>query len=273
MQALLTLFSKSFSPFPHGTCSLSVSNPYLAWDGIYHPICAPLSRNVTLKSCAVYEGLQMTNRTFTFIDALFQETSICANVSNNFTDHNSRLTKVPIWYWAHPCSFATTERILFSFFYLRLLICLNSAGLLIWLQESLEQSTLLRRHGSMSSTESPHRLGLTAGRCLRTEMHSKCQSGRRNNTYNWNNASKHIAKQHRHWNRQALEWTREHGKRSRIIGSRNYAIHRVYHTSLRPSSLFEPRHPSLTTPTMSSRIDAELATMASRGNRVIPNFG
>ena len=29
-QALLTFFSKSFSLFPHGTCLLSVSNPYLA---------------------------------------------------------------------------------------------------------------------------------------------------------------------------------------------------------------------------------------------------
>ena len=29
------------------------------------------------------------------------------------------------------------------------------------------------------------------------------------------------------------------------IGSRNSAIHNAYHTSLRPSSLFEPRHPSL----------------------------
>ena len=37
-QALLTLFPGSFSPFPHGTCSLSVSRPYLALDGIYHPL-------------------------------------------------------------------------------------------------------------------------------------------------------------------------------------------------------------------------------------------
>ena len=29
------------------------------------------------------------------------------------------------------------------------------------------------------------------------------------------------------------------------IGSRNSAIHNAYHSSLRPSSLFEPRHPSL----------------------------
>ena len=48
-QALLTLFSKSFSSFPHGTCLLSVSNSYLAWDEIYHPICAPIPRNVTLR--------------------------------------------------------------------------------------------------------------------------------------------------------------------------------------------------------------------------------
>ena len=36
VQALLTLFSKSFSSFPHGTCLLSVSNLYLALDEIYH---------------------------------------------------------------------------------------------------------------------------------------------------------------------------------------------------------------------------------------------
>ncbi len=30
------------------------------------------------------------------------------------------------------------------------------------------------------------------------------------------------------------------------VGSRNSASHNAYHTSLRPSSLFEPRHPSLT---------------------------
>ena len=34
----LTLFSKFFASFPHGTCSLSVSHPYLALDGVYHPL-------------------------------------------------------------------------------------------------------------------------------------------------------------------------------------------------------------------------------------------
>ena len=89
-QALLTLFSKSFSPFPHGTCLLSVSNQYLALDEIYHPICAPIPRNVTLRTHAVHGGLQMTNGTLTLIDALFQEAYICASVGNASPDYNSR---------------------------------------------------------------------------------------------------------------------------------------------------------------------------------------
>ena len=43
----LTLFSKCFSSFPHGTCSLSVSRRYLALDGIYHPFRAAISNNST----------------------------------------------------------------------------------------------------------------------------------------------------------------------------------------------------------------------------------
>ncbi|KAK8631953.1 hypothetical protein V6N13_028730 [Hibiscus sabdariffa] len=43
----LTLFSKSFSSFPRGTCSLSVSRPYLALDGIYRPISAAFPNNPT----------------------------------------------------------------------------------------------------------------------------------------------------------------------------------------------------------------------------------
>ena len=81
-QALLTLFSKSFSPFPHGTCLLSVSNQYLALDEIYHPICAPIPRNVTLRTHTGYGGLQMTNGTLTLIDALFQEAYICASTGD-----------------------------------------------------------------------------------------------------------------------------------------------------------------------------------------------
>ena len=45
----LTLFSKFFSSFPHGTCSLSVSHQYLALDGIYHQIRAAFPSNSTLR--------------------------------------------------------------------------------------------------------------------------------------------------------------------------------------------------------------------------------
>ena len=45
----LTLFSKFFSSFPHGTCSLSVSCLYLALDGVYHPFWAAFPNNPTLR--------------------------------------------------------------------------------------------------------------------------------------------------------------------------------------------------------------------------------
>ncbi|PHT28721.1 Protein TAR1 [Capsicum baccatum] len=43
----LTLFSKSFSYFPRGTCSLSVSRPYFALDGIHRLIWAAFPNNRT----------------------------------------------------------------------------------------------------------------------------------------------------------------------------------------------------------------------------------
>mmetsp|Transcript_5868 Transcript_5868/g.18960 ORF Transcript_5868/g.18960 Transcript_5868/m.18960 type:complete len:148 (-) Transcript_5868:562-1005(-) len=42
-----TLFSKFFSSFPRGTCSLSDSCLYLALDEVYHPIRAVLPNNST----------------------------------------------------------------------------------------------------------------------------------------------------------------------------------------------------------------------------------
>ena len=54
----LTLFSKFFSSFPHGTCSLSVSRQYLALDGIYHPFRAAIPSNSTLRTHVVRGELQ-----------------------------------------------------------------------------------------------------------------------------------------------------------------------------------------------------------------------
>ncbi|EIE22099.1 hypothetical protein COCSUDRAFT_83494, partial [Coccomyxa subellipsoidea C-169] len=45
----LTLFSKFFSSFPRGTCSLSVSRQYLALDGTYHLLWAAFPNNPTLR--------------------------------------------------------------------------------------------------------------------------------------------------------------------------------------------------------------------------------
>ncbi|CAN7022710.1 unnamed protein product, partial [Brassica rapa subsp. trilocularis] len=57
----LTLFSKSFSSLPRGTCSLSVSRPYLALDGIYRPIGAAFPNNPTRRqSLVVRQGPGMT---------------------------------------------------------------------------------------------------------------------------------------------------------------------------------------------------------------------
>jgi hypothetical protein len=94
-QALLTLFSKSFSSFPHGTCLLSVSKQYLALDENYHPICPPIPRKVTLRRHTVYWGLEMTCGTLTLIDALFQEAYISAPIGVTSPDYNSR-PKAPI---------------------------------------------------------------------------------------------------------------------------------------------------------------------------------
>jgi len=48
----LTLFTKFFSTFPHGTCSLSVSHTYLAFDGDYHRVHATISRSTTREGSA-----------------------------------------------------------------------------------------------------------------------------------------------------------------------------------------------------------------------------
>jgi hypothetical protein len=50
----LTLFSKFFSSFPHGTCSLSVSHLYLALDGIYHLLWAAFPSNSTQRKRIVH---------------------------------------------------------------------------------------------------------------------------------------------------------------------------------------------------------------------------
>ena len=72
--ALLTLFPKFFSPFPHGTCLLSVSSRYLALDENYHPFSAPFPKYATLNSAP--NATRSERRKYgilTLYDAFFQK--------------------------------------------------------------------------------------------------------------------------------------------------------------------------------------------------------
>ena len=80
-QTLLTLFPKSFSSFPHGTCLLLVSSFYLALDETYHLIYAPIPRSVTLRTSAVDSGHRAKCRILTRAHALFQEA--CARAADS----------------------------------------------------------------------------------------------------------------------------------------------------------------------------------------------
>ena len=70
----LTLFSKFFSSFPHGTCSLSVSCQYLALDGVYHPLWAAFPNNPTRRKQLVSGQRSATDGVLTLYDVLFQAT-------------------------------------------------------------------------------------------------------------------------------------------------------------------------------------------------------
>ena len=124
-----TLFSKCFSPFPHGTCSLSVSCRYLALDGVYHPLWAAVPNNPTLRRRpkprrpAPRTGLSPSP---TCRSRSTSEQGIATTDTSG--GHNSPATPPEIGganssrfarrYWGNPG----------WFLFLRLLICLNSAG-------------------------------------------------------------------------------------------------------------------------------------------------
>ena len=113
-QALLTLFPKSFSPFPHGTCLLSVSSQYLALEENYLPFCAPVPKYATLQKRTVRVKLPTRRGShplrrylpirlapvFTLV-TLLKTTIQC---KHGFT------------VWAYPGSFAITKGIMFIFF-------------------------------------------------------------------------------------------------------------------------------------------------------------
>ena len=74
IQALLTLFTKNFSTFPHGTCLLSVSTTCLLFDEDYHPLDAPIPKNATLQRCTEHKEFHPPGRTLTHDSACFHKT-------------------------------------------------------------------------------------------------------------------------------------------------------------------------------------------------------
>ena len=86
-QALLTLFSKFFSSFPHGTCSLSVSCAYLALDGIYHPLSAALPSNTTRRQVAGAVG-DPQHGVITLSDRSFERQFVGASRGYEPVDYN-----------------------------------------------------------------------------------------------------------------------------------------------------------------------------------------
>ena len=70
----LTPFSRCFSSFPHGTCSLSVSCHYLALDEIYHPFWAAFPNNSTRRQRLIEDTHSRPDGILTLCDALFQGT-------------------------------------------------------------------------------------------------------------------------------------------------------------------------------------------------------
>ncbi|KAK8536829.1 hypothetical protein V6N13_066005 [Hibiscus sabdariffa] len=111
----LTLFSKSFSSFPRGTCSLSVSRPYLALDGIYRPIRAAFPNNPTRRQRLVVRQGPGHDGALTLSGAPFQGTWARSVAEDASPDYNSDAEGDRFSSWAIPGSLAVTKGILAGF--------------------------------------------------------------------------------------------------------------------------------------------------------------
>ena len=110
-----TLFSKFFSSFPHGTCSLSVSRQYLALEGIYLPINAAFPNNATRRKRLV-EVRGPADGALTLSGVPFQGTWAVGATEAASLDYNSIGAAYGFSSWALPGSLAVTRGILVSFF-------------------------------------------------------------------------------------------------------------------------------------------------------------
>ena len=114
-QTLLTLFPKSFSPFPHGTCLLSVSSQYLALEEDYLPFCAPVPKYATLNNTPNAldpNGIRDSHPLWRILPKrLTSGLALVMPIKTTIQEQSSRFTS-----WALPGSFAITKGIIFIFF-------------------------------------------------------------------------------------------------------------------------------------------------------------
>ena len=89
-QTLLTLFPKSFSPFPHGTCFLSVSSQYLALEECHLPFSAPSPKYATLKLPTVCIGFQRNTGLSPSLAQSSKLTYAGSNAGKTYQDYNSQ---------------------------------------------------------------------------------------------------------------------------------------------------------------------------------------
>ena len=114
-QALLTLFPKYFSSFPHGTCLLSVSNQYLALEENYLPFCAPRPKYATLRSPSVCPNLSTWTGFSPSMMPSSKKTYAGDRTGAESQDYNSTAS-CRLAFWAFPGSVALTNGIMFIFF-------------------------------------------------------------------------------------------------------------------------------------------------------------
>ena len=129
-QTLLTLFPKSFSPFPHGTCLLSVSSRYLALEENYLPFSAPFPKYATLNSAPNATESECHTGFSPSVMLSSKKTYARSATGNTYQDYNSvgnpQIYKLSFSRFSRPYLGNHIH-----FLFLHLLICLNSVGSLV----------------------------------------------------------------------------------------------------------------------------------------------
>ncbi|KAL2453628.1 Uncharacterized protein Adt_48870 [Abeliophyllum distichum] len=114
----LTLFSKFFSSFPRGTCSLSVSRLYLALDGIYPPDwgCIPKQPDSRRQRLVGAAGSEHNGALTPLWRPFPGDLGSVRRLRDASPDYNSNGEAARFSSWAFPGSLAVTRGILVSFF-------------------------------------------------------------------------------------------------------------------------------------------------------------